>query len=74
MRLADFLQNPSQRHLSEADREICYLRDKKYLSLCYSGTTDEVFRVASDAAYGDDLQTRRSTQGYLVTLFGGSID
>jgi hypothetical protein len=72
--LAEFLQNPSQRHVAEADRETCYLRDTKYLALCYSGHTKEVLRIASDAAYGDDKRTRRSTQGYVVSLFGGPID
>jgi len=42
----------------------------------YSGTTDsqEVFVCASVAAFADDPETRRSTEGYLFQLFGGAID
>jgi len=29
---------------------------------------------ASDAAFGDNLISRRSTEGYLFTLFGGVIN
>ena len=28
----------------------------------------------SDAAYADDVETRKSSEGYLFKLFGGSID
>jgi hypothetical protein len=34
---------------------------------------DQCLRVASDAAYADDVSTRRSTQGMLITLFNGPI-
>jgi len=33
----------------------------------------QALRVSSDAAYGDCSTTRRSTQGMLITLFGGPI-
>jgi hypothetical protein len=32
-----------------------------------------VFEVASDASFADDISTRRSTQGYVMTLFRGPI-
>src|SRR4051794_5750624 len=32
------------------------------------------FYGASDAAFGDDLATRKSSQGYIFKLFGGTID
>lgn len=41
----------------------------------YHGTKGsvEVFDGASDAAFADDSQTRRSSEAYLFQLFGGPI-
>ncbi|KAI2478966.1 Pol protein [Pyrenophora tritici-repentis] len=36
--------------------------------------TEPLFYGASDAAFADDLPTRRSSQGYLFTLYGMPID
>ena len=33
-----------------------------------------IFTRASNAAFSDDLVTRKSIEGYLFTLFGGLID
>ena len=35
---------------------------------------DITFYGASDAAFADNKETRRSSQGYLFILFGGLID
>ncbi|KAL1953540.1 hypothetical protein VTO42DRAFT_2617 [Malbranchea cinnamomea] len=77
--LARFMTNPSPFHSSEADRLICYLRDTKDLSVCFSATEAsgamiKVWEGASDAAYTDDKDTRRSFEGYLFKLFSGPID
>jgi hypothetical protein len=29
--------------------------------------------IASDASYADDIDTRRSSQGYVMSLFGGPV-
>jgi hypothetical protein len=34
----------------------------------------EHFQASSDAAFADDIKTRRSSEGYLFKLFGGPID
>jgi hypothetical protein len=46
------------------------------MALEYSEDIDaqHVFLCASDAAYGDDSLTRRSTEGFLFKLFGGPVD
>ena len=73
--LAQFLQNPSPRHRAEADRLICYLRDSKHLAIEYSGTaTTQIFEAACDAAYADDKETRRSSEGWIFKFFGGPVD
>ena len=35
---------------------------------------DPIFFGASDAAFGDDVETRQSSQGYIFQLFGMTID
>jgi hypothetical protein len=37
-------------------------------------TEHPIFAAASDAAYADDPITRRSTEGSIFQLFGGTID
>jgi hypothetical protein len=75
-KLSEFLQNPSPRHQGVADQAITYLYGTKTLAIEYSGLVDnqQVFVCASDAAFADDLATRRSTEGYLFKLFNGPID
>ncbi|KAL1952723.1 hypothetical protein VTO42DRAFT_4411 [Malbranchea cinnamomea] len=77
--LVRFMTNPSPFHCSEADRLICYLRDTKDLSVCFStmeasGVMINLWEGASDAAYADDKDTCSSSEGYLFKLFGGPID
>lgn len=76
-RLAEFMQNPSPAHLSEAHRVIAYLYGTRYHAIEYSSITPyqntKTLRIASDASFADDNATRRSTQGYLVKLFNGPI-
>lgn len=78
--LASFSANPSGEHMALAERCIVYLRDHKSLALEFDGRVrtsadiELVFKGASDASFADDLETRRSTEGYLFKLFGGPID
>ncbi|KAM3509956.1 hypothetical protein MY10362_000299 [Beauveria mimosiformis] len=73
--LCRFLVNPSPDHMRAAVRVVRYLYATKELSLRF-GTNDEtrVVTIASDASFSDDLATRRSTQGYVILLYGGPID
>jgi hypothetical protein len=78
-KLAEFLINPSTEHIAAADRIIRYLYDTRYLAIQYSqnASTTEVtpdLHYSTDAAYADDIPTRKSTEGYLFKLFGGPID
>lgn len=78
--LSSFGANPSREHFAQVERCIVYSRDHKFLALCYDGhirnpaDTELIFKGASDAAFADDTETRRSTEGYLFKLFGGPID
>ena len=75
-KLSEFLQNPSPRHHAAADQAISYLYGTKGLAIEFSADTDEanIFACSSDAAFADDKETRRSSEGYLFKLFGGAIE
>ena len=47
----------------------------KYLALEFDGTIieDQIFLTYSDAAFADDQNTRYSSNGYAIKLFGGMI-
>jgi hypothetical protein len=74
-KLAEFLMNPSEKHLEAADQAIAYLYGTRYLAIEYSGMTDlnKTFICASDASFADH-KDRKSTEGYLCKLYGGPID
>jgi hypothetical protein len=63
--LAELLQNPGPQHFEAIYRCHDYLEATKYYALELGTLYIEhfVFVVASDAAYADDLMTRRSIKG-----------
>ncbi|SLM36631.1 hypothetical protein LPUS_06243 [Lasallia pustulata] len=63
--LSSFLKNPSPRHMELADRVLIYLaHTKEYaIEINPNSNTRKVFNASSDASYGNDPDTRRSTQG-----------
>ncbi|KID96233.1 reverse transcriptase family protein, partial [Metarhizium majus ARSEF 297] len=73
-KLLQFLTNPGPKHQKAVDQAIRYLATTSQVALCYGGTGDiRALEIASDASYADDPVTRRSSQGYIVMLFGGPI-
>jgi hypothetical protein len=68
-RLSRFLTNPSPAHHRAADRVLHYLKKNQHLALQLGG--GEGFRVASDASFADNSIDRKSSQAYVMTLFGG---
>ena len=72
--LSQFLTNPSQKHLQAVDWTIRYLFGTRFLGIVYSCQQRETqLVIASDASFADDLETRRSSQGLIILLFGGAI-
>jgi hypothetical protein len=59
---------------TRADKGVLY--GTRYLGIQYGGGDGctRAFSCASDAAYADDPETRRSTEGYVFHPFGGPID
>jgi hypothetical protein len=86
--LAEYQTNPGPNHLRAADHCLQYLLQTKQLCVCY-GRTDNSdpqiqafqtanpqpeFLAASDASFADDATTRKSSEGWIFSLFGGPID
>jgi hypothetical protein len=74
-KLSSFLSNPSPDHMAAANRCIQYLYGSRHLAIMFDGlnTEERAFKAYTDASFADDLQDRKSTHGYLFTLFGGPI-
>ena len=74
--LAESLQNPGPQHFDATHRCLDYLEATKHyaIELRTLRTEHPIFAAASDAAYTDDLITRRSIKGSIFQLFGGTID
>jgi len=70
-RLARFLTNPSPEHHAAADRVLHYLYRYRRLGLQLGGADD--FLVATDASFADNTLDRKSSQAYVMVLFGGVI-
>jgi len=64
--------NPGQRHMEAADQCIRYLNATRTYAIMYSGLSNQ-FECYSDAAFADDPETRKSSHGYLMKLFGGPV-
>ncbi|KAL6360878.1 hypothetical protein LRP88_06586 [Fusarium phalaenopsidis] len=72
--LSRFLTNPSDEHQKAADQAIRYLYITRHCSIRYGQSSEiGIMVIASDASFADDPDTRRSSQGHLVSLFGGLI-
>jgi hypothetical protein len=70
-RLARFLTNPGPQHHAAADRALLYLKRHRNLGLQFGGGDN--FLVASDASFADNSIDRKSSQAYVMRLFGGTI-
>ncbi|KAL3704530.1 hypothetical protein TMatcc_008201 [Talaromyces marneffei ATCC 18224] len=70
-RLARFLSNPGPEHHKAADKVLCYLKRHRAYALRLGGGDD--FSVSTDASFADNTLDRKSSQAYVMTLFGGTI-
>ena len=70
-KLSQFSINPSDEHHQVAMRVLEYLYATKTLAIQYEGKQEEGiqgFLCASDASFADNMD-RKSSQGYIMTLF-----
>jgi len=75
-KLSEFSHNLSPIHDAAATRVIVYLYQTKTLAIKYSkkDIKNYIFARASNAAFSDNSVSRKSTKGYLFTLYGGPIN
>ena len=75
-KLAQYNKNPSPEHHIAADNALLYLYNSQYMAPKY-GNDDDVdirsFVCSSDAAFADDAVDRKSTQGFVLKLFGDPV-
>src|ERR1700760_4985231 len=70
-KLAQHSINPDKSHLAAAKHMLRYLKGTRNLCLTYGG--DEPLTGYSDSSWGDNLDDRHSTAGYIWTLAGGAV-
>ena len=74
-KLSQFCINPSEEHHQAVMRVLEYLYGTKTLAIQYEekpGNEIQGFLCASDASFADN-KDRKSSQGYMMTLFGGPV-
>lgn len=69
--LSRYVNSPKQQHVNAAKRILRYLIDTKDLCIVYSESSSLV--GYSDSDFASDIDTRRSTTGYIFLLNGGPI-
>ena len=75
--LSRFMSNPRKEHWTTVKRVFRYLRGTSDYGLCYQGRPglERVLEIHGfvDAGWAGDLDQRRSTSGYVFSLFGGGV-
>ena len=70
---ARFCDDFRQEHLTAVKRIFRYLKGTASFGITYTRSTDFVVQGYSDADFGGDLDTRRSTTGYIFQVCGGCL-
>jgi hypothetical protein len=70
--LTRFMAQPTLTHWQAAKGVVRYLGSKPDRGITYRGSTTEL-EAYCDADYAGDLDTRRSTTGYVFLLTGGAV-
>ncbi len=71
--LGRFNANPGAEHMAAAKRVLRYLKGTKSWKLRFDGKKDFKLVGYSDSDWAGDLDTRRSTTGYVFTLCGAPV-
>lgn len=62
-------------HIHAADHLLIYLASTKHFSLKFDGNIKipKILLTWSDSSYADDTETRYSSAGFCLQLYGGAI-
>lgn len=71
--LSRYCENPGPSHWGAVKRILRYINGTKNYGVTYNGKSNEILKGFSDADWAADLDERRSTTGYIFTLYGGAI-
>jgi hypothetical protein len=71
--LGRHMQSSNQDHMTAAKRVLRYLKGTKSMGLTFSGGIRGQLKGYSDSDWGGDLDTSRSTTGYLFMFGGGPV-
>ena len=71
--LARHMSNPGKEHWQAAKGVLRYLTSTKALGITFGGGMHSELECYCDADYAGDINTRRSTTGYVFILNGGAI-
>ena len=71
--LSQFMSNPNTIHWTGIKRILRYLKGTCYHGLVYDGKNGDTLTGYSDADWGGDIVTRRSTSGYIFQLGSSTI-
>lgn len=67
-----YLANPRKQHWNVVKWIMRYLRGTSKLSLCFGSRKPELIGY-TDANMAEDIDSRKSTSGFLIKLLGGAI-
>jgi len=71
--VAKYSSNPDQSHINAVKRIFAYVRGTANYGICFGSNKDDCLIAFCDADYAGDIDTRRSTTGYVVMLNGGPV-
>jgi hypothetical protein len=71
--LAQFMHQPGKAHWDAAKRVLKYLKGTKSMQLTYSSSPVFSIDAYADADWAGDLDTRKSTSGFVVRVNGAAI-
>src|ERR1700742_416051 len=71
--ISQFSANPMQKHHYALKQLLKYIKGTANYKLCLARDQDLRLIDFSDANWGEDINTRRSTTGYIFNLSGGAI-
>ena len=70
--LSRYMANPMKEHWEAAIHVLKYLKSTAAEGIVYGGEKEEM-KTYCDADYGGEVDTRKSTTGYILVLNGGAI-
>lgn len=71
--MSSFCEDPGEAHWIAAKRILRYLEGTKTWKLTYAKNTADQLQAYTDADWGNDVDTRRSTSGYVFLKNGGAV-